>query len=91
MKQIKNDKLIKTISLILKELREIKSLTQEEVMDEIKINKDLNIHIGRIETGRNNPTVSTLFELCEYYEISISEFFNKVEEVNKSLKINKNT
>lgn len=87
MRQIKNDILLKSISLVLKELRSIKTLTQEEVGNDIKANRDLNIHIGRIETGRNNISVSTLFVLCDYYEISISDFFGRVEKIDKSLKI----
>lgn len=89
MGQIKNDKLLKSISLVLKELRSIKTLTQEEVGNDIKANKDLNIHIGRIETGRSNISVNTLFVLCDYYEISISDFFRRVEEIDKSLEIKK--
>jgi transcriptional regulator with XRE-family HTH domain len=87
MEQIKNERLLSAVKLVLKELRAKSGLTQEQVANNIKANKDLSIHIGRNETGNQNMTVSTLYELCEYYKVSISEFFKRVEEVDKGLKI----
>ncbi|MBG6109816.1 transcriptional regulator with XRE-family HTH domain [Flavobacterium sp. CG_9.10] len=87
MEQIKNEKLLSAVKLVLKELRAKTGLTQEQVANNIKANKDLSIHIGRNETGNQNMTVSTLYELCEYYKVPISEFFKQVEEVDKGLKI----
>jgi transcriptional regulator with XRE-family HTH domain len=87
MEQIKNERLLSAVRLVLKELRAKSGLTQEQVANNIKANKDLSIHIGRNETGSQNMSVSTLYELCEYYKVSISEFFKRVEEVDKGLKI----
>lgn len=87
MEQIKNERLLSTVKLVLKELRAKTGLTQEQVANNIKANRDLSIHIGRNETGNQNMTVSTLYELCEYYKVPISEFFKRVEEVDKGLKI----
>lgn len=88
MEQIKNKRLLSAIRLILKELRAETGLTQEQVANNIKVNKDLSIHIGRNETGNQNLSVSTLYELCEYYNLSLSEFFKRVEDVDEGLKIN---
>ena len=88
MEQIKNERLLSTVKLVLKELRAKTGLTQEQVANNIKANKDLSIHIGRNETGNQNMTISTLYELCEYYKIPISDFFKRVEEVDKKIKIN---
>lgn len=88
MEQIKNERLLRTVKLVLKELRAKTGLTQEEVANNIKVNKDLSIHIGRNETGNQNMTISTLYELCEYYKIPISDFFKRVEEGDEKLKIN---
>lgn len=63
------------MALVIKQLREEKGLSQEEVYNET------NIHIGRIETARANLTVSTLAGLCKYFKIKLSEFFRKVEDV----------
>lgn len=81
MKQVREEALLRAIAIVAKRLREERKLTQEEVMNEIKIQMNQTIHIGRIETGKNNITISTLSLLCAYYELSISRFMNKVEKV----------
>lgn len=74
MGQIKNKKLLKAIAIQLKELRESRSVTQEDFYN------DTSIHIGRIETGSNNLSVSTLDAICKYFDIPISKFFSKLEK-----------
>jgi transcriptional regulator with XRE-family HTH domain len=74
MGQIRDSKLLRKIALTIKELREEKGVSQEEVYN------DINIHIGRIETARANVTISTLAELCRYFRIRLSEFLKRVEE-----------
>ena len=74
MGQIKNKKLLKDIAILLKELREERNLTQEDFYN------DTNIHIGRIETGRNNISISTLEAICKYYNLSLSKFFILLEK-----------
>lgn len=73
MGQIRDQKLLQKIALVLKELREAKGLTQEDVYN------DTNIHIGRIETANANLSVSSLSSICKYFKISLSDFFKKVE------------
>jgi len=73
MEQIRDRKLLQKISVVIKELREEKGLTQEEVYN------DTNIHIGRIETAKANLSVSTLSALCKYFKIRVSDFFKRVE------------
>lgn len=73
-KKLRNDTLINAIALELGELRAALSLSQEFVYN------DLGIHIGRIETGSTNLSVSTLDVLLKYYNISFSEFFMQVEK-----------
>jgi len=75
MGQLKDIKLLQKIAVVIKGLREINSLTQEDVYN------DTNIHIGRIETARANLSISTLSALCKYFKISMAEFFRKVEQV----------
>lgn len=36
---------------------------------------DTDLHMGRIEQGKYNITLSTLAELCAYYKVSLQEFF----------------
>ncbi|MGO4293590.1 helix-turn-helix domain-containing protein [Chitinophaga sp. RAB17] len=71
--QIRDNKLIKGIAAVLKDLREQKGVSQEEVYN------DTNIHVGRIETAKANPTVSTISAMCKYFGLTLSDFYKKVE------------
>lgn len=73
MGQIRDDKLLVRIALVLKDLREDMGVSQEEVYNET------NIHIGRIESGNSNLSISTLSVLLKYFNVRLSEFFEKVE------------
>ena len=75
MGQLRDTKLLQKIALVIKELRDARNLTQEEVYN------DTNIHIGRIETAKANLSVSTLSALCKYFKIRMSEFHKRVEEL----------
>ncbi len=70
MSQCRDPRLLVNIALALKSLREAKKLTQEEVFNELKI------HIGRIETGKTNISISTLQAICDFYDISLKDFFS---------------
>jgi transcriptional regulator with XRE-family HTH domain len=76
MAQVRDDKVLVKIALVLKDLRSDYGLSQEEVYH------DTAIHIGRIESCNSNPTISTLSTLAKYFNIKLSDFFKKVE--NKS-------
>lgn len=73
MSQIKDNKLLQKIVIVIKELRDEKGVSQEEVYN------DINIHIGRIETSKANLSVSTLSALCKYFKISLSEFHKELK------------
>lgn len=79
MAQIRDDKLLLRIALVLKELREQHDVSQEDVYIET------NIHIGRIETCKSNLTVSTLSVLLKFFRINMSDFFARVDERENSL------
>jgi transcriptional regulator with XRE-family HTH domain len=53
----------------LKAVRAKAGITQEEVYNRT------GIHIGRIESGKANVTVMTLMHICEFYGITLQEFF----------------
>ncbi len=78
MKQIVDKSLLQKIALVIKELRRINDVTQEEVYNEI------HIHIARIETAKANLSVSTLSEICKYFDITLSDFHKKVESMKSS-------
>lgn len=71
--QRKNEKLIMAIAKRLKVLREAKGLSQQYVY----IDTDLNV--GKIEVGKTNISVSTLSILCDYYGVTLEEFFKGIE------------
>jgi transcriptional regulator with XRE-family HTH domain len=73
MTQAKDISLLKKIATVLKECRLASGLTQNDVYN------DTGIHIGRIESYKINLTVSTLQILCDYYDLSILDFFKKVD------------
>ena len=76
------------IRKVLQNLRAETTLSQDSVITDIFDSKNVTINLARIETGSGNISTSTLYLLCEYYKISISKFFKKVEEADKELKIN---
>lgn len=76
MKQYRDKELLQRIAVVLKQLRDEKGLVQLEVIDESKV------HVGRIETAKANPTVSTISLLCEYYQITMAEFFKRVDGID---------
>jgi transcriptional regulator with XRE-family HTH domain len=80
MGQIRDESLLKKIASRVKELRESKGISQEVFFI------DTGIHIGRIETMKVNLSVSTLSHLCEYFEISLADFFKEIEKSNSSRK-----
>lgn len=65
--------LIHRIADRLKELRHARGLTQENVRF------DLEINIGRIEACQHSISISTLACLCDYYKISLTDFFAGIE------------
>ena len=70
MQRWRDTKLLEAVAGRLKELRIAKGVSQETVYE------DTGIHIGKIETARYNITVSTLSRLCNYYGITLKEFFD---------------
>lgn len=87
MGQVKNKDLLNAIRSVLKTLRMDSGLSQEAVIADIIDSKNITLNLARIETGNGNISPSTLFLLCEYYKISLSDFFRKVERVDKNLMI----
>lgn len=72
MPQQKDEILLRKISFRIKELRLQKGWSQEQFYNET------DIHIGRIETGRLNISVSTLAKVCKYLDIELEDFFKSI-------------
>jgi transcriptional regulator with XRE-family HTH domain len=73
MGQFRDQELLVSIGLAFKELRSNIGLSQEQVFN------DTGLHIGRIETAKTNLTISTINQLCKYYEIPLKDFFKVVK------------
>lgn len=72
-KQRCNTSLLLSIAQRIKQLRIEKGVSQETFFIET------DIHIARIESGKSNITVSTLSDICKYFDISLSDFFSTIE------------
>lgn len=73
--QENDHKVHRQIALRFRELRKERNLTLDAVIF------DTGINIKRIEYGGNiNLSVDTIVRLCEYYEISLGDFFNSLEQ-----------
>jgi len=72
-KQRFNKGLLLQIAKRIKQLREERSISQEVFYI------DTDIHIARIETGKLNITVSTLQAICEYFKVSLVDFFKDIK------------
>ena len=73
-KQRRNQELLDKIAKRIKQLRDEKFISQDTFYI------DTDIHIGRIESGKANITVSTLKAICDYFDITFVEFFNGIED-----------
>lgn len=71
-KQRCNQELLNQIAKRIKQLREEKGLSQDTFYI------DTDIHIARIELGKTNITVSTLQDICNYFGVSLKDFFNQI-------------
>jgi transcriptional regulator with XRE-family HTH domain len=74
-KQLQNKTLIKQMVSCIKTIRKQKAITLEVFYF------DTGIHLARIEQGKQNISVATLALICGYFEISLSDFFKMVENV----------
>lgn len=54
----------------IKELRKIKDVSQQNAYN------DTGIHFARIEQGKRDISYTTLLRICNYFEITLKEFFN---------------
>lgn len=76
MKQIRDKILLKKIAARVKQLRKERNLRQ------LDFYHDTEIHIGRIESGNSNISVSTLNAICKYFNISIFQYPNFFQVFN---------
>ncbi len=77
MEKIDNKELLFALAHQVKKLREQKGVSQQQAFDET------GIHFGRVEQGKRDISISTLFNICKYFNTTVTEFFSKGFEVFK--------
>ena len=77
----------KKTGYFLKQLRNEKKLTQEQLAEKFQITSRT---VSRWETGSNMPDISMLLELADFYEVDIREIIDgerKSENMNDEVKV----
>ena len=72
--------LLKKVGENIKYQRELKNLSQVELVGLMEGNIDTT-NISRIESGRTNPTIFTLYRISEALDISVSKLLLVPEEI----------
>lgn len=73
--------------ILLKDLRKKKSISQEKLAEKTGLNR---IFISLIETGKRNPTLTTICKLSQGLGIKPSELLKLYEEKVAEIKTQKN-
>ena len=68
----RDEKVLRQIAERIREIRKELKITQDVV------EQDTGLSIGRIEAGSMNLTVTTIVILCDYFEVSLEEFFRGI-------------
>lgn len=72
---MEKSEILKIVGKRIKELRESKGLSQVDLVGKMQGEIDPT-NISRIESGRTNPTVYTLFRIAEALEIKPKELLD---------------
>ncbi len=72
-----------SIEMVLKELREDKGVSQSRVNIEFEQEYGFSINLGRMESNSNFKMIKLLY-ICDYFEISVSDFFKRVVNINEN-------
>ena len=75
MSSMENSEILKKVGKKIQEIRLNRGLTQVELVGKIEGEIDTT-NISRIEAGRTNPTVYTLFRIAEALEVRLNDLLN---------------
>lgn len=70
---MEKEKVLIKIGLRIKELRESKNMTQQELAYRCNFEKS---NMNRIEAGRSNLTIGTLLKICHALEVKLVDVVN---------------
>lgn len=68
-----NTKILKRLGENLKKYRKVAQLTQEQLAELVGIHPT---YVGKLETGKNNPSVKMLYKLSRALKIKLSDIFD---------------
>ncbi|MCL2328399.1 MAG: helix-turn-helix domain-containing protein [Bacteroidetes bacterium] len=69
---MKGEELYKRVGLKIREIRTLKGMSLQSFSDHLNIEYSNAI---RIEKGRTNPTLGTLYKICQILEIKLVDIF----------------
>lgn len=72
--------LAKAFGVALREHRQHRELTQEELADLAQLNRT---YIGLLERGQRQPSLETVFQLADALEVSASRLVSRTEALLK--------
>lgn len=67
-----NSRLIEKIVLRIKKLREDKGISLQQFYE------DTGVHLARIESEKRDIPITTLARICDYFKISLKDFFEDI-------------
>ena len=70
---MKKEDLVKKIGLKIREIRESQNLSLQEFADKLDIEYN---NLIRIEKGRTNPTIGTLYGICQILGVKLVDVVN---------------
>lgn len=65
----KNEEFVEKLAQRIRELRKTHKQTQEDLIEH------LHLSINSYETGSKVPTLMSILKICEFYNITLGEFF----------------
>lgn len=68
-----NTKILENLGKNLKKYRLNCNMTQEQLAEKIRINPT---YVGKLEAGKNNPSVKMLFKISRAMNVKLSDIFD---------------
>ena len=82
---MKSEKIFKEIGTNIRNIRITKGLSQFDLSIKVEGNIDYT-NISRIEQGRTNPTLLTLYRISKALDVPLIELFSEVDSENTNNK-----
>ena len=74
MHKVRNDEIMKIFGKNVLRVRLLRGMTQEQLAEDAKISQ---VQVARIESGKLNTSISTLYAIASALKVSECEFFKE--------------